>query len=74
MCYYLTDELSEKIKKIGFDKICFYYAIVKGKKENNNIIPDLNLLVKTHLNFFGVKYVSYIFTKLIIKSNCNLKN
>ena len=52
----LTDELYEKFKKIGFDKICFYYAILKGKKENNNIIPDLNSLDKTNLNFFGAKY------------------
>ena len=68
----LTSEISENLKKNGFDKSCVYFACIKGKKENNIIKPDLLTLDKTHLNIFGAKYVSYIFTQLIIKNKFSL--
>lgn len=65
----LRDLTKEKYIELGYNEAIYYHAIVSGKKEGNDIVPDVNSVDGTHLNIYGAKYVAYLVASTLKKSN-----
>ncbi len=64
----LTTTLVDVSKKLG-DNQLLLHAISKGKKVNGEVIYDERSVDKTHLSYFGAKWVSYLLAKELKRIN-----
>ncbi len=69
----LTNETRKHYEKIGYLNAFKYHATIDGKLEDGKLIPNLNTVDLTHFNIYGAKFIAFIISKLINKSNSLLK-
>ena len=74
LCVDLTQMTLDYVIQRGYNQAALTHAITNGKKENNEIVPDLLTTDNTHLNEYGADLVAYYFAVGINNSNSGLKN
>ncbi|MDE5566061.1 MAG: hypothetical protein K2I77_03645, partial [Anaeroplasmataceae bacterium] len=65
----LRDLTKEKYTELGYNEAIYYHAIVSGKKDGTELVPDVNSVDGTHLNIYGAKYVAYLVASTLKQSN-----
>ena len=70
----LTSLTKNLYTELGYDEAIYFHAMTQGVKDGDNVVPNTNSVDTTHLNIYGAKMVSYLFTTALKETDCSLKN
>ena len=70
----LTSLTAEVYTKLGYSEAVYFHGVAQAKSSDGGVTlePNFNSVDNTHLNYYGAKYVAYLFAKTIKASDCSL--